>query len=131
MLARTPGTLTFHGVEWVDTGAHPLDTTRAVAERLWHHVEAPRTQRIANATVFRFDDGRVDPAQRLTFGSYRLIEGDSCLVEKLFIGDDLPAKDRRIVEKYVESLRDMDYGVGYLGKQRELASILQTPAKLR
>jgi exodeoxyribonuclease V alpha subunit len=65
---RTPGTLAFHGVEWIDThaGPRPLDTARAVATALRHHVEAPRAQRIANDVVFRFVDGRVDPAQRAT-----------------------------------------------------------------
>ncbi len=52
------------GVEWVDTrAATPADTARAVAAALWHHFDGPRAQRLANDTVFRFDDGRIDPAQ--------------------------------------------------------------------
>ncbi len=38
-------------------------TTTAVATTLWHHFEGPRALRLANASVFRFDDGRVEPAQ--------------------------------------------------------------------
>ena len=61
---RTPGTLTFGGVEWVDTAAgdKPQDATLAVAEALWHHFEGPRALRAAER-VFRFSDGRVEPAQ--------------------------------------------------------------------
>ena len=61
---RTPGTLTFRGVEWVDTAAsgHPQDATHAAAEGLWHHFEGPRALRAAER-VFHFTDGRVDPAE--------------------------------------------------------------------
>lgn len=61
---RTPGTLAFGGVEWVDTGAtpDPQDAALAVAEGLWHHFEGPRALRAAER-VFRFTDGRIDPAQ--------------------------------------------------------------------
>jgi exodeoxyribonuclease V alpha subunit len=61
---RTPGTLQFKGVEWVDTSttARPQDTTLAVATSLWHHFEGPRALRFAEH-VFRFVDGHVDPAQ--------------------------------------------------------------------
>lgn len=57
---RTPGTLRFAGVEWVETSAQ--DVTLAVATALWHHFEGPRALRFAEH-VFRFDDGRIDPAQ--------------------------------------------------------------------
>jgi len=75
---RTPGTLTFTGVEWVDTaaaatgavggggGASPADrqaATLAVAESLWHHFDGPRALRAAER-VFRFTGGEIDPAQR-------------------------------------------------------------------
>ena len=61
---RTPGTLTFAGVEWVDTtGAKDAQQlTLQVAEGLWHHFEGPRALRAAER-VFRFTDGRIDPAQ--------------------------------------------------------------------
>ncbi len=57
---RTPGTLTFGGVEWVDTIAHPPEAT---AEALWHHFDGPHALRLAD-TVFRFDDGAIVPQQR-------------------------------------------------------------------
>ena len=59
---RTPGTLMFSGVEWVDAGQGSA-TGRAVASALWHRFDGARAQRIANETVFRFDDGFVDPEQ--------------------------------------------------------------------
>jgi exodeoxyribonuclease V alpha subunit len=63
-LPRTPQTLGFAGVEWVDTSAarDPQATALAVAEGLWHHFEGPRGLRAAER-VFRFADGRIDPAQ--------------------------------------------------------------------
>jgi exodeoxyribonuclease V alpha subunit len=60
--ARTPGTLAFAGVEWVDTARDPQATALAVAEGLWHHFDGPRALR-AGERVFRFVDGRIDPAQ--------------------------------------------------------------------
>ncbi len=61
---RTPGTLVFGGVEWVDPSAtkDPQVTALAVAEGLWHHFEGPRALRSAER-VFHFADGRIDPAE--------------------------------------------------------------------
>ncbi|HEY3802286.1 MAG TPA: AAA family ATPase [Kofleriaceae bacterium] len=57
---KTPGTLAFGGVEWVDaTGASPGKIAREVATHAWHHFDGPKAQRTANDTVFRFDDGRI------------------------------------------------------------------------
>ena len=56
--ARTPGTLTFSGVEHVDTSE-----PEPVAAALWHHFGGPRAHALANDTVFRFEHGRIDPAQ--------------------------------------------------------------------
>jgi exodeoxyribonuclease V alpha subunit len=74
---RTPGTLTFRGVEWVDTQSQPprptsgkaaraptkeeRATTNAVAEALWHHFDGPAALR-AGHQVFRFSSGAIDPA---------------------------------------------------------------------
>src|SRR5262249_22304522 len=60
---RTPGTLGFAGVEWVDTtGARdPQAIVLAVTEGLWHHFEGLCALRAAER-VFRFVDGRIDPA---------------------------------------------------------------------
>jgi len=61
--ARTPGTLAFRGAEWVDTakGKQPEDTTLAVVDATWHHYNGPKALRAAER-VFRFVDGRIDPA---------------------------------------------------------------------
>src|SRR5713226_5001249 len=44
---------------------------------------------------------RTDRTQRLTFGSYRFVVAEQVVTENLFYGDDLPAKDRRILERHV------------------------------
>jgi len=44
---------------------------------------------------------RIDRTQRLTFGSYRFLVGGRLGKESLFYGDDLPARDRRILERHV------------------------------
>ena len=52
--------------------------------------------------MFVFDtETRTDESQRLTFGSYRFFVDNGLLEEGLFYADDLPAKDKRTLEKYV------------------------------
>lgn len=54
------------------------------------------------SAMFVFDtETRTDRTQRLTFGSYRFLIAGQLAKENLFLGDDLPAKDRRILEHYV------------------------------
>jgi exodeoxyribonuclease V alpha subunit len=62
---RTPGTLSFSGVEVVDVAAsdRPQDATLAVVDAFHHHSDGPAAQRIADRTVFGFVDGHVIPAQ--------------------------------------------------------------------
>ena len=48
---------------------------------------------------------RIDATQRLTFGSYRFVVAGRCLEEGLFYADDLPEKDRRILEQYAATHR--------------------------
>jgi len=83
---RTPGTLQWGGCEWVDpagrsestplhgrpgpradggreTSPQHLRVAHAVAAALWHHFDGPRAHRVANETVFHFDNGRVAPEQ--------------------------------------------------------------------
>jgi len=64
-VARTPGTLAFAGVEWVDTTSakDPQASALQVAEGLWHHFEGPRALRAAER-VFHFVDGVVEPGER-------------------------------------------------------------------
>jgi hypothetical protein len=60
--------------------------------REWHRPDA----------MLVFDaETRTDRTQRLTFGSYRFIVGGQLARESLFYGDDLPVKDRRILEHHV------------------------------
>jgi hypothetical protein len=57
--------------------------------------------RVPNA-MFVFDtETRIDAAQGLTFGSYRFIVEGQCLEEGIFYADDLPDRDRRVLEQYV------------------------------
>src|SRR5256712_3740946 len=52
--------------------------------------------------MFVFDtETRTDQTQRLTFGSYRFMVPGRPVNEKLFCGDDLPAKDHKVLERYV------------------------------
>jgi exodeoxyribonuclease V alpha subunit len=60
---RTPGTLQWAGCEWIDSAARPLEIAHDAAAALWHHFDGPRAQRVANETVFRFDNGRVAEEQ--------------------------------------------------------------------
>jgi hypothetical protein len=48
---------------------------------------------------------RIDATQRLTFGSYRFIEGGQCLEEALFCADDITAEERRTLEEYAADKR--------------------------
>jgi exodeoxyribonuclease V alpha subunit len=64
--ARTPGTLAFDGVEWIEPGAAHDDVARTVVEQLWHHAGGPRLQDRANQHVFRFENGRIAAEQRAT-----------------------------------------------------------------
>ena len=60
---RTPRTLAFSGVEWVDTAAgDPQAAVLTVAEGLWHHHDGPRALRAAER-VFHFRDGQIDPGE--------------------------------------------------------------------
>jgi hypothetical protein len=57
-------------------------------------------------TIFIWDtETRTDETQRLTFGSYRLVDAGQLIKENLFYGPTLPAKDRRILERYVATPR--------------------------
>ena len=51
---------------------------------------------------------RVDPAQRLTFGSFRFLYDGECLDQGLFYGAGLPEKDLAILKRYVLSQRRDD-----------------------
>ena len=64
---RTPGTLAFSGVEWVDA-AKGAAVARAVTATVWHHFGGPKAQAIANDTVFRFVDGEIVAEQATALG---------------------------------------------------------------
>jgi hypothetical protein len=62
-------------------------------------------------TLFVWDtETRTDEAQRLTFGSYRLVDAGQLVKENLFYGPALPAKDRRVLERYVATPRTIVSG---------------------
>ena len=59
-------------------------------------------------TMFVWDtETRTDRTQRLTFGSYRLVQAGQLVKENLFYGPALPAADRRILERYTEAPRSI------------------------
>ncbi len=68
----------------------------------------PTAGRISKNKVWRqpramlvFDtETRTDASQRLTFGSYRFLVNDQVREEGLFYADDLPSKDRKVLEQY-------------------------------
>jgi hypothetical protein len=70
----------------------------------------PTAARISKNKVWRqpramlvFDtETRTDASQRLTFGSYRFLVNDQLREEGLFYADDLPPKDRKTLQRYVE-----------------------------
>jgi hypothetical protein len=56
--------------------------------------------RLPNAMLVFDTETRVDPTQRLTFGSYRYVVEGICLEEGLFYAPDLPEVDRKTLEDY-------------------------------
>ncbi len=68
----------------------------------------PTAGRISKNKVWRqpramlvFDtETRTDASQRLTFGSYRFLVNDQVQEEGLYYADDLPSKDRKVLEQY-------------------------------
>ncbi len=58
--------------------------------------------------MFVFDtETRTDQTQRLTFGSYRLIDAGQLVKENVFYGTTLPTRDRRILERYASVPRSI------------------------
>ncbi|MGD0581245.1 MAG: hypothetical protein ABSC08_20300, partial [Bryobacteraceae bacterium] len=56
------------------------------------------------SAVFVFDtETHTDPAQGLTFGSYRFIVNGLCREEGLLYADDLPEEDKCVLEQYVKT----------------------------
>ena len=68
--------------------------------------EVPHRKWRLPGAMFVFDtETRTDQTQRLTFGSYRFIEPEQPVYERLFTADDLPAKDRKVLERYVAAFQ--------------------------
>lgn len=59
-----------------------------------------KTWRLPRAMLVFDTETRTDVSQRLTFGSYRFLVGGVCQEEGLFYAEDLPRRDRRILERY-------------------------------
>jgi hypothetical protein len=54
--------------------------------------------------ILAFDcESRTDPAQALTFGSYRFAVDDRCLEEGLFTAGDLKRSEKAVVARYVQT----------------------------
>jgi hypothetical protein len=92
MSHREPTSLVLAVRVYPDTKEADPDLDKPRREKKW---------KLPNA-MFVFDtETRTDQTQRLTFGSYRFIVAGELLKENLFYGPTLPAKDRRILERYV------------------------------
>src|SRR5262249_29794415 len=68
------------------------DTKEPATNKRWRRPEG----------MLVFDtETRTDSAQNLLFGSFRYIVNGECLREALFHADDLPARDRKFLQRYV------------------------------
>src|SRR5277367_2364733 len=65
-------------------------TTKISKNKLWRQ---PRAMLVFDTET------RTDETQRLTFGSYRFLVNDQLREEGLFYADDLPLKDRKVLEQ--------------------------------
>ncbi len=92
---------------------HPASTPLLIAVRVYPEQKSSeddfdipqRKWRLPEA-MFVFDtETSTDHTQRLTFGSYRFIVDGRCLKEALFYADDLPTKDKEVLEQYVKTHR--------------------------
>jgi hypothetical protein len=95
---------------------HPDPTPLVVAVRVYpdlNDAEKDFTQRgrkwnRPDAALVFDTETRTDQTQCLTFGSYRFLVGGQSLSEHLFYGENLPTKERRILRKYVDALKEAD-----------------------
>jgi len=91
---------------------HPAPTPLVVAVRVYPDLkdseqEFKQRGRKWNRpdAMFVFDtETRTDETQCLTFGSYQFVVAGRTLTENLFYGDNLPAKDRQILQAYVDTV---------------------------
>lgn len=75
-----------------------------------------KQRRVPGAMLVFDTETRIDATQRLTFGSFRFIQDAQCLEEGMFYADDLPAKDRHILERYAATHNEtVDPGARWLG----------------
>jgi len=89
---------------------HPVPTPLVVAVRVYPDLkdaekEFNRRTRKWNRpdAMFVFDtETRTDETQCLTFGSYQFVVAGRTLTESLFYGDNLPVKDRQILQAYLD-----------------------------
>lgn len=80
-----------------------------IAVRVYPDLYSPKPKSHSRRSwrgMFVFNTGaQIDAAQKLRVGSYRFIFDGQCLEEGLFYGDDLPRKDRKVLEHYVATHR--------------------------
>jgi len=89
--------------------SHREPTPLVIAVRVYpdlkdeeRNFDKPRRTRNRPDAMLVFDtETRTDRSQRLTFGSYRFIAGGQLVRENLFYGDDLPARDQRILVRHL------------------------------
>src|ERR1700757_4068508 len=96
--------------------SRPKPTPLPIAVRVypeWPHddfgLDRPdRKWRLPDSSLIFDTETRADHVQRLTFGSYRFIKNDECLVQNLFQADPLPLADRLILRKFVDTPYQVD-----------------------
>jgi hypothetical protein len=86
----------------------------------------------APGAMFVLDtETRTDQSQRLTFGSYRFFVGNGLREEALFYADDLPHKDRKILEKYVAAQNRRGSNLLLLNRRKFLKRFYKAVYKAR
>ncbi len=91
----------------------------------WAPDAGGETPPLPDATLTFDCESRIDPAQALTFGSYRFAVDDRCLEEGLFTAADLKRSEKIVVARYLRTHdADTDTDVSAELRSRSLSDFL-------